>query len=67
MVSLDPVAEKEKRPSAEKKSCSQDPFCEKQKDYPGKDHRDPNAMQEFIPAGLVLVIVLCHVVRQTRH
>src|SRR6266481_2578855 len=67
MVSLDPVAEKKKHPSAEKKSCSQDPFCEKQKDNPGKNHRDSNAMQEFVPVGLVLVIVLRHVVRQARH
>ena len=67
MVSLDPVAEKKKHPSAQENSCSQDPFCEKQKDNPDKNHRDTNAMQEFVPAGFVLVIVLRHVVRQARH
>src|SRR5437016_13566956 len=67
MVSLDPVAEKKKHPSAQENSRSHDPFCEKQKDDPGKNHRDTNAMQEFVPAGLVLVIVLRHVVRQARH
>src|SRR5713226_126951 len=65
MVSFDPVTEKEEHPSAQKKSCSQDPFCKKQKDNPGKNHWDSNAMQEFIPAGLVLV--MRHVVRQARH
>src|SRR5467141_3129405 len=67
MVSLDPVAEKEKHPPTQKKSRSQDPFCEEQKDNPGKNHRDANAMEEFVPAGFVLVIVLRHVVRQARH
>src|SRR5260370_8216355 len=67
MVSLDPVAEKEKHPSTQKKSRSQDPFCEEQKDNPGKNHRDANAMEEFVPAGFLLVIVLRHVVRQARH
>src|SRR5437879_8777981 len=67
MVAFNPVAEKQERPSTEKKSSSQNPFCEKQKDNPGKNHRDTNAMQEFIPAGFVLVIVLRHVVRQARH
>jgi hypothetical protein len=67
MVSLDPVAEKEKHPSTEKKSCSPNPFHEDEKDNPGKNHRDTDTMQEFVPAGFVLVIVLRHVVRQARH
>ena len=67
MVSFNPVAEKEKYPSAQKKSRSQGPFHEDEKDYPGKNHRDTNAMEEFVPAGFVLVIVLRHVVRQARH
>ena len=66
MVSLDPVAEKKERPPAQKKSRSQDPFCEEQKDNPGKNHRDTDTMQEFVPAGFVLVIVLRHVVRETQ-
>src|SRR6266849_7848704 len=67
MVSLDPVAEKQEHPSAQKKSRSQDPSREKQKDNPGKNHRDTNAMQGFVPAGFVLVIVLRHVACQARH
>jgi hypothetical protein len=67
MVSLDPVAEKQKRPSAQKESSSPSPFHEKEKDNPGKNHRDTNTMQEFVPAGFVFVIVLRHVVRQARH
>src|SRR5260370_4639646 len=67
MVSLDPVAEKEKHPSAQKKSRSPGPFHEQEKGHPRKYHRDANTMQEFVPAGFVLVIVLRHVVRQARH
>src|SRR6266404_9855010 len=67
MVSFNPVPEKQKYPSAQKKSRSPSPFHEDKKDNPGKNHRDTNAMQEFVPAGFVLVIVLRHVVRQARH
>src|SRR5712671_5369773 len=67
MVSLNPVTEKQKHPSAQKKPRSPDPFHENEEDKPGKNHRDTNAMQEFVPAGFVLVIVLRHVVRQARH
>src|SRR6266852_2974801 len=67
MVSLNLVAEKQKHPSAEKKSRSPSPSHKEEKDNPGKNHRDTNAMQEFVPAGFVLVIVLRHVVRQARH
>jgi len=67
MVALNPVTEKQKRPSAQKKSRSPDPSHEKEKDDPYKNHRDTNTMQEFVPAGCVLVIVLRHVVRQSRH
>src|ERR1700674_1024567 len=67
MISFDPVAEKQKQPSAHKKSRSPGPFHEDEKDDPGKNHRDANTVQEFIPVGFVLVIVLRHVVRQTRH
>jgi short subunit dehydrogenase-like uncharacterized protein len=67
MVSLDAVAEKQKHPSAQKKSRSPSPLHEKEKDHPGENHRDANTMQEFIPAGFVLAIVLRHVVRQAWH
>src|SRR6267143_5088375 len=67
MVSLDLMAEKQKHPSAQKKSRSPGPFHEKKKSNPSKNHRDANTMQEFVPAGFVLVIVLRHVVRQARH
>src|SRR6266851_5223525 len=67
IVSLNPVAEKQEHPSTQKKSRSPGPFHKEEKDNPGKNHRDTNAMQEFVPAGFVLVIVLRHVVRQARH
>jgi hypothetical protein len=63
-VSFNAVAEKEKHPSADKKSHSPNPFCEEEQDHPGKNHGDASAMQEFIPAGFMFVIVLRHVVRQ---
>ena len=63
-VSFNAVAEKEKHPSADKKSRCPNPFREKQKDEAGKNHGDPDTMQEFVPAGFMFVIVLRHVVRQ---
>src|SRR5713101_9029742 len=67
MISFNPVAEKQEHPSTQKKSRSPGPFHKEEKDNPGKNHRDTNAMQEFVPAGFVFVIVLRHVVRQARH
>jgi len=63
-VSFNAVAEKEKHPSTDKKSRCPNPFREKQKDEAGKNHGDPDTMQEFVPAGFMFVIVLRHVVRQ---
>ena len=64
MVSFNAVAEKKKHPSAYKKSGSPNPFHKKEQDDAGKNRGDANAMQEFIPAGFMFVIVLRHVVRQ---
>jgi hypothetical protein len=66
-VALNAVAEKEKHPSADKKSRCPNPFCEEEQDEPDKNHRDPDTVQEFIPAGFMFVIVLRHVVRQAWH
>src|SRR5712691_9201793 len=59
MISFNPVAEK--------KSSSPGPSRKEQKNDAGKNQGNTNAVQEFIPAGFVLVIVLRHVVRQVRH
>src|SRR6266404_9591705 len=67
MVSFNAVAEKKEHPSAYKKSRPPDPFHKKEQDDASKNHGDANAMQEFIPVGFVLVVVLRHVVRQARH
>src|SRR6266850_172915 len=67
MVSFNAVAEKKEHPSAYKKSRSPNPFHKKEQDDAGKNHGDANAMQESIPGGFVLVVVLRHVVRQARH
>src|SRR6266852_5313105 len=67
MISFNPVAEKKKNPPAQKKSRCPSPFHKEEKNDAGKNHGDTNAVQEFIPAGFVLVIVLRHVVRQVRH
>src|SRR6267143_2782082 len=67
MVSFNSMAEKKEHPSADKKSRSQHPFHKKEKDDASKNHGDAKAVQEFIPAVFVLVIVLSHVVRQARH
>jgi hypothetical protein len=66
-VSFDAVAEKEKYPSAHKESRSPDPFHKQKQNNPGKNHGNAKAMQELIPSGLMLVVVLSHVVRQARH
>src|SRR5882762_476221 len=67
MISFNAVAQKKQYPSAYKKSRSPDPFHRKEQDDASKNHGDANAMQELIPAGFVLVVVLRHVVRQARH
>src|SRR5260370_36044734 len=67
MISFNPMAQKKKNPPAKKKSCAPNPFCENEKNDAGKNHGDTDAVQEFVPAGFVLVIVLRHVVRQARH
>src|SRR6266478_909294 len=66
-ISLNAVAEKKKHPPANKKSRSPNPLHKKEQDDAGKNHRDPDTMQESIRAGCMFVIVLRHVVRQARH
>lgn len=67
MISFNPVAEKQERPSAKKKSCSPYPLHEKKQDDSGKNQGDSDTMQQPVPDRTVLVIVLLHVVRQARH
>jgi hypothetical protein len=67
MISFNPVAQKQERPSAKKKSRSPNPLHEKEQDNSGKNHGHSDTMQQLVPDGTVLVIVLLHVVRQARH
>jgi len=67
MVAFHPVSEKQKHPPAKEKSRAPNPPHEKEKDDPREDHGDADGMQQLVRSGFVLVIVLCHVVRQARH
>jgi hypothetical protein len=66
MIAFDPVAQEQERPAAYEERPSPDPFREKEQDESGKDHGNANAVQQFVPAGRVFVIVLRHVVRETQ-
>jgi hypothetical protein len=64
MVSLNFVAYKEKNPSPNKETRSPNPLHQNQQNNPGKNHGNAYAMQQLVPSGRVLVIVLRHVVRK---
>ena len=66
MIAFDAVAQEQEHPAAHEERPSPDPFCEKEQDESGKDHGNANAVQQFVPAGRVFVIVLRHVVRETQ-
>src|SRR5215472_15546263 len=67
MISFHPVSEKQKHPTAKKKSRAPNPLHEKKKDDSRKNHGDADGMQQLVRGGFVFVIVLCHVVRQAWH
>src|SRR5208282_3527044 len=67
MVPLDFVSQKEENPSANEETRSPNPFGQNQQNHPQKNHGDADTMEQFVPAGRVLVIVLRHIVRQARH
>ena len=66
MIPFDPVAQEQEHTAAHEERPSPDPFREKEQNESGKDHGNTNAVQQFIPAGRVFVIVLRHVVCQTQ-
>src|SRR5260370_18109715 len=66
MIAFDPVTQEQERPAAHEKRSAPDPLCEKEQDESGKYQGNANAVEQFIPAGRVFVIVLRHVVRQTQ-
>ena len=66
MIAFDPVTQEQERPAAREQCSAPNPLCEKEQDESGKDHGDADAVQQFVPAGRVFVIVLRHVVRQTQ-
>ena len=61
------MSEKQKHPTAKKKSRAPNPLHEKKKDDPRKNHGDSECVQHLVRSGVVFVIVLCHVVRQAWH
>ena len=66
MIALNPVTQEQKHPAAHETRSAPHPFCEKEQKESGKDQGNANAVQQFVPAGRVFVIVLRHVVRQTQ-
>src|SRR5713101_1599711 len=66
MIAFNPVSQEQKHPAADEKRSAPDPLCEKEQDEPGKDQGNANAVEQFVPAGGMFVIVLRHVVRQTQ-
>ena len=66
MIAFDPVSQEQEYPAAHEERSAPNPFSEQEQDEPGKDHGNADAVQQFVPAGRVFVIVLRHVVRQTQ-
>ncbi len=66
MIALNPVSQKQKRPSADEKCRSPEPLQENKQKEPDENHGDAYTVQQFIPAGRMFLIVLRHVVRQTQ-
>ena len=66
MIAFNPVSQEQEHPAAHEKRSAPDPFCEKEQDESGKDQGNANAVEQFVPAGRMFVIVLRHVVRQTQ-
>ena len=67
MVAFHLVPKKQKHPPAEEKYRAPNPLEEQKKNDARKNHGDADGMQQLVPSGFVLVIVLCHVVRQAWH
>ena len=66
MIAFNPVSQKQEHPAAHERRSTPDPLCEKEQDESGKDQGNAYAVQQFIPAGRMFVIVLRHVVRETQ-
>jgi hypothetical protein len=66
MIALNPVSQKQKRPSAAEERRSPDPLHENEQNEAHENQGDANAVEQFIPSGGMFVIVLRHVVRQTQ-
>src|SRR5260370_37123843 len=66
MIALNPVSQKQKRPSADEKCRSPEPLHENEQKEAHENHAEPYTVQQFIPAGRMFLIVLRHVVRQTQ-
>src|SRR3989442_9681039 len=67
LVALNPLAEKQQRPAAQKHADTQEPFHQEEPDYARENHRYAHSVQQFIPGRRMLVVVLRHVVRRTCH
>ena len=67
MIAFHPVSEKQKHPPPEEKSPAPNPLHKQQKNNPRKNHGDADGVQHLVRSRSVLVVVLCHVVRQARH
>src|SRR5215475_3231357 len=67
MVALHLVAQKQQHPAADKQRAAPDPFREDEQYDPRKNQRDSDSVQQLVPAGSVLAIILRHVVRQSGH
>src|SRR5260370_25914657 len=66
MIALNPVAQKQKRPSAGENCRSPEPLQENKQKEPDENHGDAYTVQQFIPAGRMFLIVLRHVLRQAQ-
>src|SRR5262249_41676182 len=65
-IAFDAVPHKQKDPASQENSKSQEPLRENHQDGACEDHGDSDAVAHFVPGRGMLVIVLRHVVRQSR-
>ena len=67
MIALDAVSQKQEHPSTQERAGTPRPFHQDQQNDPGEDHGNAYPVQQLVPGGGVLVVVLSHIARQTRH
>src|SRR5262245_50988898 len=67
MLPLNLMSQKQQQPPPNKQRPAPDPFRQNEQYDPRKNQRDSDSMEQLVPAGSVLVIILRHVVRQSGH